>query len=285
MNSSLVVDFAFLSGLSAMTCRTNNISVSTMPVTPPHLLQGLMNTESLNPGLTFNGEHAYIACSGGGKISITKTTVGLQLYMHAAGCQAGKTHVLLRTPHGVAKPGSMECVFCHCDGARYTGPGLPPSKDELHFITTLKSAKLDAETCWQVTAWWWKQRKAQIDAYVYTARMYLQVDGTKHTAVFRGKQAPHSIATDVECCVAAWEAGVSLMRIHHEDVSDSMSLKYAVAFAKQQQCIALSPSFDRVKWQQTDGSWHTYTSYLSARLKDSVMITQPCGNIIFEHKQ
>lgn len=139
----------------------------------------------------------------GSKINIRKTTEVLQLYMNAEGCRPSKQHVMLRTPHAVSKPGSLLCTICQCAGEQYSGQGQAPSKAELGFISMLTSLELDQQTAWQVATWWWKERKAQIDAYIYTAKLYLQVDGSKHTSCFRGKKAASSIATDVDCCVAA----------------------------------------------------------------------------------
>jgi hypothetical protein len=252
-----------------------------MTVTPAYLLQGLANTQMLNPGLVIAGEHAHIVYPDGSKINIRKTTETLQLYMNAQGCRPGKQHMLLRTAHAVARPGAMQCTFCQCHGEQYSGQGQAPSKAELGFISMLANLELDQQTAWQVAAWWWKDRKAQIDAYIYTAKLYLQVDGSKHTSCFRGKKAASSIATDIDCCAAAWEAGAKLMRMHHADTGDSECLLEAVVSAKQQQCIVLSPGFSTVKWKKADGGWQTYAEYLKARLDNCVMTYQACGNIIY----
>lgn len=219
------MDFAVLSAQFSMTCRPGQQQIQTV-VTPPHLIQGLAGTELLNPGLHVEEASAYSVCVDGSRLYIRNSTTGIQLFMNEEGCLHGQQHrppyLRLRTPHGVAKPGStIPCTICSCDGENYRGQGLAPSKDELRFIVTMKAIQLDTQTCWQVAAWWWQQCKALIDAYVYHVKLYLQVDGTKHTKRFRGKQVSSIIGTDVSCCVAAWEAAVSLMRLHHEDDSDS----------------------------------------------------------------
>jgi hypothetical protein len=255
-----------------------------MVVTPPYLLQALANTELLNPGLVIAGEHAYMTRPDGRKTYIRKTTEGLQLYMNAEGCRPSKQHMMLRTPHAVSKPGSLLCTICQCAGEKYSGQGQAPSKAELGFISMLASLELDQQTAWQVATWWWKERKAQIDAYIYTAKLYLQVDGSKHTSCFRGKKAASSIATDVDCCAAAWEAGASLMRVHHADIGNSESLLEAVVSAKQQQCIVLSPSFSTVNWKGPDGGRQTYAKYLLDRLPDCVMTDHGSSNIVYTRK-
>lgn len=248
-------------------------------------MHGLAGTELLNPGLVMEETSAYLVCKDGSRLYIRNHTTGIQLFMNAEGCLMGQHHLLLRTAHGVAKAGSMACTFCCCKGDTYTGQALAPSKDELAFIATLKATQLDVKTCWQVAAWWWQERKAQIDACIYPVKLYVQVDGTKHTRSFRGKQVPATIKTDVSCCVAAWEAGVNIMRIHHEDVSDTVCVLDAVASVQEQQCIVLSPSFSAVKWKQAGGAWQTYELYLSARLQGCEVTYRMCGNIVFTHKK
>lgn len=239
----------------------------------------------LNPGLVIQGDNARIACPDGRGINITRTTQGLQLYMKAEGCRDGKQHLLLITPHAAAKPGSMHCTICQCDSEQYTGQGLVPSKAEIGFIGTLKAVGLDEQTIWQVAVWWWKDRKAQIDACIYTIRLYLQVDGTKHTSTYKGKKAPSSITIDVDCCAAAWDAGVKLMRVHHADMGDSECLLDAVATARQQQCIVLSPGFSTVKWRKADGMYQSYSEYLKSRLPECGLSYSPYGNIIYTRMQ
>ena len=256
-----------------------------MVVTPPHILQGLTGTEQLNPGLVVGEKLAYLQCVDDSKINITQSTQCIQLYMKATGCRPGKQHMLLRTAHGVARPGSMECMICNCEGEEYRGDGLKPSDAELSFIGTLKGTKLDEQTIWQVSAYWWKDRKAQIDAYIYTRKLYLQVDGTKHTGTHRGKKVIDGIATDIGCCVDAWEAGAKLMRMHHDDVVDSACLLDALSCLKNQHGIVLSPSFYTVRWKKPNGTWLSYLECLKGRLPGCEMTERPCGNYVFTHQK
>ncbi len=256
-----------------------------MSVTPPHILQGLAGTELLNPGLVVGDTLAYIQATQGKNINITSSTQGLQLYMNATGCKPGMQHLLLRTAHGVTRHGSMECTICNCAGRVYSGGGLKPSDAEMDFISTLKDTEVDQQTVWQVAAGWWKDRKALIDAYIYTSKLYLQVDGTKHTGKFRGKKAMATIETDIDCCMDAWELGAKLMRLHHEDAVDSACLLDALECVKGRHCIVLSPGFSKVRWKKPDGIWQTYLNCLKDRLAGCEMSESSYGNYLFTHKK
>jgi hypothetical protein len=94
----------------------------------------------------------------------------------------------------------------------------------MDFISALKDTEVNQQTVRQVAAWWWRDRKALNGAYIYTSKLYLQVDGTKHTGKFRGKKAIATIETDIDCCMDASKLGAKLMRPHHEDTVDSACL-------------------------------------------------------------
>lgn len=283
----LIYELFLGSGLSSLVwpvcddLQVDNTNRSTMSVTPSHILQALVGTEALNPGLVVGDNLAYMQCSDGGRINITSSTQVIQLYMHASGCQPGKQHILLRTAHGVPKPSSVECTICSCEGDQYRGQGLKPSDAELDFISTLKVTELDEQTIWQVAAGWWKGRKALVDAYIYTSNLYLQVDGTKHTGTFRGKKPVATIETDIQCCVDAWCQSVKLMRMHHEDALDSGCLLDALEWVKGQCCIVLSPGFSTIRWKKPDGNMQTYLRCLQDRLPNCEMRESTYGNYVF----
>lgn len=256
-----------------------------MSVTPPHILQAVAGTQPLNPGLVVGETLAYMQCSDGGRINITSSTQGIQLYMNASGCLPGTQHMLLRTAHGVAKPSRLECTICNCEGDQYRGQGLKPSDAELDLISTLKVAELDEQTIWQVAAWWWKGRKALVDAYIYTSNLYLQVDGTKHTGTFRGKKPIATIETDIQCCVDAWGQGVNLMRMHHEDTLDNGCLLDALECVQRQHCIVLSPGFSTIRWRKPDGALLTYLKRLQDSLPGCEVGESPFGNYVFTRQQ
>jgi hypothetical protein len=67
----------------------------------------------------------------------------------------------------------MDCTICNCEGGVYSGGGLNPFDAEMDFISTLMDTEVNQQTVRQVAAWWWKGRKALVDAYIYTSKLYL----------------------------------------------------------------------------------------------------------------
>jgi hypothetical protein len=94
-----------------------------------------------------------------------------------------------------------------------------------------------------------------VDFYVYTAGLIIQADGTAHTEGVRPDRAPRQLLQhDIRRCVAAWQSGLKLMRIHYEDMEDwllpwVLQLVVAACSNAPGPFIILSPGYQGIVFQ------------------------------------
>jgi very-short-patch-repair endonuclease len=158
----------------------------------------------MNPSLTWSGETVFYQ---GRPLTVSQEQV--QLFFTAAGCNAEVTHYRLLTPYTVHKGADMTCFFCQ---------GNYRFETEAAVGRALKRAGLDTVTTWQCRP---PGAGSVVDFYVYTAGLIIQVDGTAHTEGVRPDRLPRQLLQhDISRCVAAWQGGLKLMRIHYDDMED-----------------------------------------------------------------
>jgi hypothetical protein len=88
-------------------------------------------------------------------------------------------------------------------------------------LVQLKKCGIDQEFAPQVKYPWWR---GLVDFCHIPNRMAIQIDGSAHFAKHRGVGVPEICQADLRCCIAAWEAGAKLLRVHAADLAGCCNL-------------------------------------------------------------
>jgi len=202
--------------------------------------ESLRVAQPLNLGLVLlPGSKARVNGSDGASISITHSTVGVKLVWALRGCRPGVQHYRRATPHAVHKPKSLQCFFCNIDEAACAAhyeQKLPASERQL--IDAMICACMSEHFCWQARLPWWP---GPIDFLLLCHLVAIQADGSSHFKGIHERSRDQQLGIDIEFCVAAMRAGVSVIRVHDTQLKAGLQpgwLSHAVAFAKMCVCCA-----------------------------------------------
>jgi very-short-patch-repair endonuclease len=222
----------------------------------------LQGTEHMNPQVAWSDGRAFYQ---GRPLTVSQEQ--LQLYFKAGGCKGGRTHFRLLTPYTVHKGADMTCCFCQ-DRSKY--------ETERAVGKALIAAGLDTSTTWQCVP---PGAGSVVDFYVYTSQLVIQADGTAHTQGVRPDRAPRQLLQhDIRRCVAAWQSGLKLMRIHYKDLADCllpwvMQQVVATATNAHGPFVVLSPGYWDIVFQHPATGVHVgYAQYLSESIASPVTL-------------
>ena len=247
----------------------------------PEFYDGLRGAAAHNPGLVLlRGNRARLYDSSGSYRTITHSTVGMPLVWAMDGCCAGVQHFRMGTPHGLCKPGALSCIFCSGDGAACTtgqGLKLPVSEQQLKAVAI--AACVSEEMCWQARVPFWR---GAVDFLFLQHPVVIQADGSSHFTGIHGLTSDQKLALDIEFCVRAVQARVSVIRVHDAELKTNMQpdcLLEAVRAAKSGVCVVLSTSFT-IASLCDNGQQVPFVEHLAGKLGGQAEVLLPYGLII-----
>ena len=223
---------------------------------------------------------AKVVLSDGSTLSITNTSVGVQLFWGLEGCVQGMQHYRYCTPHALKKPLSLNYFFCNYDEKLCAAEGrLQPPESELKLMQKLGHAGLAQRFCWQVTMPWWP---APVDFMLLSKKAVLQADGSSHSKSVYEESSGAKLASDLRFDVAGVQGGVSVIRVHDIQLRTwlhSDFLAKAVAIAETHCCIVLSVGYTTV-CMHAEGHVLTYAQMLVRQLPGSYINHYAWGIVV-----
>lgn len=140
---------------------------------------------------------------------LCKTTGSKQLVFKCTHCHPGNEHYRLVTLDAIRNNlDKLKCCFCQGKASMHS------TQAEDIVLIQLKSCCIDQEVAAQVKLSWWDGR---MDFYHLPTKIIIQVDGSAHNTTCRGVGVAKAREKDLQCCLAAWEDGAKLVRLHDAD--------------------------------------------------------------------
>lgn len=220
-----------------------------------------------------------------GDVRLGKTTEGKQFnFLLSCG-----SHLRLCTPHAVTARKDLLCRFCCRAPALKKAKCQLPSQHERKALTILSALSPAAEWRWEVKRPW---RHAPVDFFHAPTRVCFEVDGPHHFhSKMRGVPTNAQQQRDFDSCVAAWEAGAALVRLHHADLASGGARAAARTAIEQRRAgcsgslLILSPSYipvAAVRQGRVDDPWF-FLSTLERKLLTARRHTDAHGCVLFLH--
>lgn len=244
-------------------------------------LEGLRIAQPLNPEVQVAGKgKAVVLLASGKDRPIVPSMTGWQFFWGLAGCVQGRQHYRFCTPHTLDDPVCLRCPFCAYDPVVWTaGKKHVIWQSELQLMRQLSRVQLDQQSCWQVKLLFWP---APFDFMMLNKRVIIQADGSCHFEGMYEQSTGKRLADDLRFCVQAVEAGLSVVRVHVQQVGSSKFPSYlaaAVQLAAASPCIVLSSGYSTV-YIYEGGQLLTYAELLAKRLSGYRVYTATFGNIV-----
>ena len=244
-------------------------------------LVGLQIARSLNPEVEMPAKGKAIVLLPNGKPRpIVPSMAGWQFFWGLTDCSAGKHHYRYCTPHTLDHRVCLRCPFCAYDPVVWTAAGKHVIwQSEIYLMWQLGRVQLDQQFCWQVKLRFWA---APFDFMMLSKRVIIQADGSCHFQGMYEQTTGKRLEDDVRFCVQAVEAGLSVVRVHAQQVTCSKYPSYlaaAVQLAAASQCVVLSSGYSIVYIYES-GKLLTYAELLSKRLAGFRVYTAAFGNIV-----
>lgn len=211
---------------------------------------------------------------------IVSSMTGFKFFWGLSQCIAGKQHYRLCTPHALKCDVCVRCPFCAYDA----GVWVAARKNEiwgseLRLMAMLIAIKRDQEVCWQVKLGFWA---APVDFKFMHLAVVLQADGSCHFQQMYQESTGQRLYDDLKFCVAAVEAGISVIRVHVADINRRAYPNYlppAIEAAAAAVRIVLSSGYSTV-YIFENGQLLTYAQVLANMLPGSNVMTDAYNNTI-----
>jgi len=242
---------------------------------------GLNIALAINPEVDISAKgRARVLLATGKPRPIVQSMTGWRFFWGLQGCVPGKQHYRYCTPHTLDGPICLRCPHCAYDPLVWTAGGKKVIwQSELYLMWQLRRVNLDQQFCWQVKLDFWA---APFDFMMLNKLVIIQADGSCHFEGMYEQSTGERLYDDLRFCVEAVEAGLSVVRVHAQQVTCSKHPSYlaaAIQLAAADKCIVLSSGYSTV-YMYEDGQLLTYAQLLTCRLPGFRVYTAAFGNIV-----
>lgn len=211
---------------------------------------------------------------------IANSTPYTHLFWGCEGCRGGLQHYRLCTSHALGKALALRCLYCSYDEGEWVAAGRQlPWESELKLMRELVGAQLSEEWCCQAAPGFWP---AAVDFMHTSQKAIMQADGSGHFHDTFDVSCRSVLEQDMSCCVKAVEAGVSVIRVHDQQLQRGLRhgfLAAACQVATSCLCVVLSPAYHTVCIYEA-GRMVTYADMLASRLPAGHVMRVPWGIVI-----
>lgn len=244
-------------------------------------LDALRKATALNPAVTlprFGKPTVRMPC---GKCQpIVPSLTHVKLFWGTSHCLPGKQHYRHCTPHTLRHAIKLRCSFCAYNSVEWVAEGARViAESEQWVMWQLGQLGLDQHFCWQAQPRWWQ---GSVDFMMLSQKVIIQADGSSHTKDMRGEEPGKQLDDDMRFCVAAVSKGVSVVRVHEQQLSGTQRPVYlaaAVQHAAADTCIVLSSGYNTVTFYHNHKPC-TYAQLLAEQLSGFRVLHDACSNIV-----
>lgn len=210
----------------------------------------------------------YILDQHNKKVYLTNTLEGWQF---ALACRCRRGHIRYTTLKAIVNENDLICQFCEHDEPAWAGANKPHVPQcEVRAMEALQSVQLDKVVACQVQLPFWHGR---VDFYHIPSKTVIQIDGHSHFTGMHHKVACTQLLMDVDCCQGAWQAGVRMLRVHHE-VTNPLIAMHAATHMSHPSFVMLSSKYASVRVHAA-GESCSYIEWVTQQLPDATYAWLP----------
>lgn len=176
-----------------------------------HLVQAYKAARWHNPHQLQQDGQRYNIEVGGQRVWLSDT---LERRRFALKCRCTEYHCRYSTLKAIEAEYNLICQFCEHGTDQWTGANKNPVPEcEVEAMQAWRQLRLDYAVACQVKLGFWH---GCVDFYHMPTELVVQIDGSSHFKGGHQVEPWQQLSLDLDCCAAAWNKGVRMLRIHHK---------------------------------------------------------------------